>query len=130
MIAATGVLSAAVSYGLGSHQKNLSPDNVRMALMLQWAYQPLQVISGIIARFSISILLIRLFPSKRIMKWFLIILAAFNALVGAIALILIFTQCTPTAKLWDHGITGGHCVDGSIHRNLAMFKGSKSSLQP
>lgn len=122
------VLSFAVHYGLGSHQNTLSPANASHALELQWIFQPLQVAATIIARVSIAILLIRLFPTKKSMKWFLIVLTGLNVAVGIPGITLIFTQCTPSRKLWDHTVAGGYCIDPNIQKSVALLKACKLSL--
>ena len=99
----------------------LSPENALKALEFQWIFQPVQVVSGIFSRVSVAIMVIRLFPSKKALKNFLIALTALNVIVGVSGLVLIFTQCTPSRKLWDQSVTG-HCLDSNIQKDLAIFK--------
>ncbi|CAD6579774.1 MAG: hypothetical protein ASARMPRED_009244 [Alectoria sarmentosa] len=125
--AATSILSRAVYFGLGSHQETLSPESARQALEFLWIYQPVQVTSTIIARISVAIFVIRLFPSKKAMKKFLITLTTFNAAVGIAGFTLIFTQCSPPQKLWNDKVEG-HCINSDIQRDMAMFKASISAF--
>ncbi|CAD6594347.1 MAG: hypothetical protein ASARMPREDX12_008697 [Alectoria sarmentosa] len=125
--AATSILSRAVHFGLGSHQETLSPESARQALEFLWIYQPVQVTSTIIARISVAIFVIRLFPTKKAMKKFLITLTTFNAAVGIAGFTLIFTQCSPPQKLWNDKVEG-HCINSDIQRDMAMFKASISAF--
>lgn len=126
--AATSILSRAVHFGLGSHQETLSPESARQALEFLWIYQPVQVTSTIIARISVAIFVIRLFPTKKAMKRFLIALTTFNAAVGIVGFTLIFTQCSPPQKLWNDKVEG-HCINSDIQRDMAMFKACESPLE-
>lgn len=125
--AATSILTRAVHFGLGMHQNTLSSENARRALEFQWIYQPVLVASTIISRISVAILVIRLFPTKIALKRFLITLTAFNAVIGILALTMIFTQCAPSRKLWDDKVAG-HCISGNVQRDLAIFKACKSII--
>ncbi|SLM40375.1 hypothetical protein LPUS_11156 [Lasallia pustulata] len=125
--AAFGIATASVHHGLGTHQNTLSPSDVRYALEFQWVYQAFVVFSLTLSRVSVSILLIRLFPRKTYMKWTLIILAAVNAIAAVLGVTLIFTQCSPTQKLWDHGIKGGHCISPSVQKDIGLWKASLSA---
>lgn len=126
--AATATLSRAVYYGLGSHQNNLSIPNAEKALELYWIYQPLQVTATTIARVSVAIFIIRLFPTKLVMKRFLIILTAINAIVGIVGFTLIFTQCTPSRKLWVTNMPG-HCSSPDIQKDVALLKAGEYLCQ-
>lgn len=100
----------------------MSSGNVRQALELQWIVQPLLATATIVARMSIAILLIRLFLTKQMMKWFLIVITILNILIEIPALVLIFAQCSPSRKLWDDRVTGGHCINSNIQKNVALMK--------
>lgn len=126
--AATSILTQAVHFGLGKHQSTLNPENASRALEFQWIYQPVQVTSTIISRISVAILVIRLFPTKMALRKFLIILTAFNAVVGILAFTVIFTQCSPSRKLWDDKVAG-HCISSNVQRDLAIFKACKSIIK-
>ena len=127
-LAATATLSRAVHYGLGSHQNTLSITNAEKALELQWIYQPLQVTATTISRVSVAIFIIRLFPTKQLMKRFLIVLTAVNAIVGIVGFTLIFTQCTPWRKLWMTN-TPGYCSSPEIQKEIVLLKAGECFCQ-
>ena len=120
-LCAASVLTVSVQNGLGQHQGNLLPSATTTALMYQWIFQPFIVLSSVFSRISISIMLIHIFPRKKAMKWFLIILAIANSTFAIIGLTLIFTQCSPPQKLWNPEISGT-CLSPVVQMSVAITK--------
>lgn len=59
---------------------------------------------SVLARISITILLIRIFGSKQWLKWYLIIFTAISTVAILVYLINVYAQVSPIQGLWDYRI--------------------------
>lgn len=124
-IAYQAILHVACLQGLGKAVKNSTEDelvNVRKWAMISSAFT--NVVS-VLARISISILLIRTFESKRWLRWFLAVSCVLMAIVGLLTPILTFTQIHPVQALWDFRMDATMRFSPTISNNLSFSLQSK-----
>jgi len=57
--------------------------------------------------------------------WFMAIMTQLNLIVN---MALLYTQCLPTASMWDNSITNKHCRDGSILVGYALYAACEFNL--
>ena len=118
------LLTTSVSYGFGRHQHVIPSRDLVNALMYQWITQPFLVTGLMSARISITVLLIRLFPTKTQLRRFLIGITIVNAISTVLPLVLIFT-CTPVQAQWNESLHG-HCVNPQLQVGFAIAKAGES----
>lgn len=88
----------------------------------KWAFltTPFSNVVSILARISITILLIRIFGNRKWFKWFLISFTAFQTVLGLLNIIVIWVQCTPVEAVWDFLVVGAKCWDKRIQQCLTL----------
>ena len=118
--AGISLLTTSVSYGFGKHQHVIPSQNLVPALMYHWIAQPFLVTGILVARISITVLLIRLFPTKELLRRFLIVITVINTVSTVIPVTLIFA-CTPVQRQWDESLPG-HCVSPHLQAAFAITK--------
>ena len=120
-----------VHYGLGRHYQFLTPDETRRMLQAFWAALFLTPSAEALAKFSISVMLIRITTSKRWKIFYYSLIASFGA-IAIITLVVDLTTCSPVALLWDTNAMG-NChrkgettiayLQGGQYSDLRRFKG-------
>ena len=91
----------AYMWGLGMHDADLSFDEIVNALKWVWLGTFPGLLVTIIARVSIAILLVRIFGTKRLLKWYLIIFTTLTSIATLVLLIIIWVQVSPIQGLWN-----------------------------
>lgn len=117
-------LALAVNSGLGSRDIDLPKHELHKALKWNWVNQTLGVMATGLGKMVIVAFLHQMHgPDNRRRIGFLWGLAASNMLVNCITVGMIYTQCSPSMKLWNADLPG--TCDGLV-RNLMMayFQGS------
>ncbi|KAI2777728.1 hypothetical protein F4815DRAFT_480482 [Daldinia loculata] len=104
-IACQGCITMAFAWGLGKHDADLSfdPDLVHVLKWI-WISTTPGIIVAVLARISISILLIRIFGGpggKRWLRWYLLGFTAFQTVVLTVVEIIIWVQVRPAEALWN-----------------------------
>ncbi|KAI1352256.1 hypothetical protein F5Y01DRAFT_313998 [Xylaria sp. FL0043] len=118
-------LTKSMQWGLGKHDKDLSFTQLVNILKFVWLSTIPGLLGTVLARVSITVLLIRLFGNKRWLKWYLIFWTTFQSLATIALLIIIFVQCSPVEGLWDPSIPARRW-NPNIELYLAFF--SQSTL--
>ncbi|KAH6658539.1 hypothetical protein BKA67DRAFT_216577 [Truncatella angustata] len=98
--------------GFGNHYWNISASDGPILLQLFYVAQILYIAIQLLAKVSISLLFIRLFPAR----WIRLTLQIFIAFMlghGLIFIMVIAFQCWPVHSIWDKTITG-RCVDVTV----------------
>ncbi|KAH7311910.1 hypothetical protein BKA65DRAFT_157462 [Rhexocercosporidium sp. MPI-PUGE-AT-0058] len=102
-------LYPATSLGLGKHFYNVPPLNIITLLKIFYAVQLFYVILQTLAKMSILLLYLRIFPSQRF-RLILRIAMAFMLCHGVAFFFVVAFQCLPVRSIWDREIAG-QCVD-------------------
>ncbi|PQE06889.1 integral membrane protein [Rutstroemia sp. NJR-2017a BVV2] len=90
------------TYGLGKHDLSLrQPDEMINVLKWNWIASPPGMLVSILARISITILLLRLFGIHLWLKWYLIIFTGLQTLVGGLIIPFTWVQDDPVSGLWN-----------------------------
>ncbi|CAI6335374.1 unnamed protein product [Periconia digitata] len=102
-----------VHRGYGRHVTALLPERYVEAIHAEVIGQVFAIASFPSGKASIAVLLLRLFPGKKL-RWFLWTFVAANAVFFYIDAIFILVQCQPVAFQWDHSIPGGKCWNPQV----------------
>jgi hypothetical protein len=70
-------------------------------LKWNWISTTPAILVSILARISVTILLIRVFGNKAWLKWFLIIFTAIQSIVATLVIIFVWVQVSPVEGLWN-----------------------------
>lgn len=106
--------------------EGLSLKEIRMTMTYVWQAQPIQLLANTTGKVSIAALLVTLHgpkyaKSKTIFIW---TLAAISTIFVIIAIVMIYAQCSPVAKLWNESLLGN--CDGRIrNQNFAYVQGGE-----
>ncbi|CEO60460.1 hypothetical protein PMG11_05087 [Penicillium brasilianum] len=117
-------MTVSARYGLGNHQDLLAYDNIVKTNLWSWIAQVLAIIDLVIARIAVIAFLMTI--QNRTMsksKYLLYSVGGIQALINFIEIVLIFKQCTPTAKLWDINLPG-KCEMIEICSKVGFVQGS------
>ncbi|KJZ74376.1 hypothetical protein HIM_06186 [Hirsutella minnesotensis 3608] len=95
-------LTVSYHYGFGKPSHSLQmPDQLTIMLKWNWVGIGPGQATSILARISITISLVFLFGVHKWLKWFLIIFAAIQTIVGIVEIVITYTQVVPVYGLWD-----------------------------
>ncbi|KAK4222293.1 hypothetical protein QBC38DRAFT_375408 [Podospora fimiseda] len=93
--------------GLGKAAGNITAAELLITRRWMWISSPIANAVSIIARLSITVLLIRIFGATHLwFKVFMVIWAVLMVVLGILSPIFLFAQVTPVAALWDVGVKG------------------------
>ncbi|GAW22511.1 hypothetical protein ANO14919_120480 [Xylariales sp. No.14919] len=114
-------VTAACDAGLGNPLVTLKPEDILTTNKWSWISTPFSNVVSVVARISITILLVRIFGStRRWYRWSMIALTGIVAVLGVTNVILIWAMCRPPESLWDKSIVGFRCLDSHIQRYLTL----------
>ncbi|KAG4441856.1 hypothetical protein IFR05_002657 [Cadophora sp. M221] len=102
-------LYPASGLGLGKHFYNVPPANIIALLKIFYAVQLFYVFLQTLAKLSILLLYLRIFPSKQFRR-ILIIAMVFMVCHGTGFFFVVAFQCLPVRSIWDRQIVG-ECVN-------------------
>ncbi|GAP92081.1 putative integral membrane protein [Rosellinia necatrix] len=94
-------LTVAYHYGLGKHDESLTFDQLVQIAKWIWIQFIPAILSSVTARISITILLVRIFGSKKALKWFLISTTTISGVACVAQIITAFVQVSPIEGLWN-----------------------------
>lgn len=117
----TALITAAVQKGVGKHARDITRDDLTMALKLTYIGEFLAIIACAIGKSSFAISLLRVVVDRWqvLLLWFIIF--SMNIIMWLTA-ILTLAQCQPSVKLWDFP-TKGKCWDPQIVTKFAIISG-------
>jgi hypothetical protein len=124
-------MTLGVEYGLGDHMSDLqmfAPEFIPVALFYRWIFSTVAILALGLGKLAIIGYLIfiqgKTLDAKPYHKWFMYFLAASNLLLCTGMIPMLWTQCTPTAKLWDSKIVG-QCLGRWRYEICGYFWSSK-----
>ncbi|KAI0099193.1 hypothetical protein GGR51DRAFT_397534 [Nemania sp. FL0031] len=95
------VVTIACYYGAGMHDEDLTPDQHVNIIKWFWITTTPALVISVVARVSSAILLKRIFNSVKWFKIFLLFFTVLQAIVGALAIVAVYTQVQPLESLWN-----------------------------
>lgn len=104
LIVSQACITKAYLWGLGKHDIDLTIDQLINILKWAWIKTTTSILVSIIARISITILLIRIYGNIRSFKMFLIASTTLQTVVGVIIIIVVWVQASPVQGLWNPAI--------------------------
>lgn len=115
-----------VSRGMGKHIGTLSSENIVMSLKYSWLAQSVQLFVICIGKLAVVAYLTTIYgPSyaklKRALLW---TIGSLQLAAGIVNITIIFTQCSPAAKLWNEDLKGS-CNGRLRNQDFAYFTGSR-----
>lgn len=117
----------AVTFGLGSHARDLTHSAIVNAVWASWMSQIAGIVATVTGKLSIIAFLCQIRGYHRGRPWFLYLVAATNIIVNTLVVVLILVQCIPLEKLWDENVPG-HCSLRAVNNNYAYFQGGELDL--
>ncbi|MCJ1432412.1 hypothetical protein MMC27_001768 [Xylographa pallens] len=76
---------------------------------------------------SVAIFLNRILSPNRWRRWMIYAIVIAQSVIAAISCVILFTQCTPTASLWDPAVSGT-CLPSSVITGYSYFVGAYSAF--
>lgn len=101
----------AITYGIGAHEVDLikiDPDFIVKAMFFTWVATNFAIASVAFGKNAIIAFILEILgaAASRWQKWMLCGLATVNFVVSFAGILIIWTRCTPAARLWDFTIRG------------------------
>ncbi|KAJ5190730.1 uncharacterized protein N7498_009715 [Penicillium cinerascens] len=130
-LAYCGVTTAGVSVGYGKHAKDLTQENLEMAILLNTISFLFGILSFTIPKLAVTAMITRILCPGLKQKIWLWLLVGTAAAVSCICIIILFTMCDPPEALWNvHlAMTGGAtCRNVWILIDYAIFTGALSAF--
>ncbi|KAJ5042783.1 uncharacterized protein L3040_004176 [Drepanopeziza brunnea f. sp. 'multigermtubi'] len=115
-------LFACAKLGLGQHYWTIKPENAVHSAKSYYVGQMLYIIIQVLAKISLLLLYVRLFPRTRT-EFMSKLGIAFLLLHGTVYLFLIIFQCWPIHAIWDRSIAG-QC----LHPKIIGYSGAGASI--
>ncbi|KAJ5289221.1 hypothetical protein N7478_002251 [Penicillium angulare] len=121
-------LALGVNSGLGAHKADLTDTEITYAIKYNWINQTLGIIATATGKLAIVAFLQQIHGLESRKKViFLWGVGLSNLVVNFITIALIWTQCDPSAKLWN-GELPGNCDGRTRNQQVAYFQGSYSAV--
>ena len=119
-----------VRWGWGRHtyyllQTEKSRERLVQASKLSYMNQVNTILGLLFIKFSISILLLRIFGTKKSWRWALYSIMAFVFITTVVSFSMVLAQCRPLDKLWDP-TAPGHCWSPDVVINIGYYNGGQS----
>lgn len=115
-------ITYSLRYGLGKHDRDLWPWDLIQILKWNWIALPGAVFTAVLARISVTILLIRLFGQvHRWFKWFLVLITSIQIISGLVLIPITFLQATPRRALYDIFMVDAYRWDPRVWTYTAYF---------
>ncbi|OOQ84700.1 hypothetical protein PEBR_29028 [Penicillium brasilianum] len=121
-------LAIGIGYGIGTHEDQLTSDQIVAAIKWSWINQTVGIFAIGMGKLALVAFLQQIHgPDHRGRVAFLWGVAISNLILNCITISIIMTQCSPRGKLWNDDLAG--TCDGRIrNQNMAYFQGSWSAL--
>ncbi|KAJ5633418.1 hypothetical protein N7490_009757 [Penicillium lividum] len=118
-------LGLGVNSGLGAHKSDLTETEITNAIKWNWINQSLGIIATGLGKLAIVAFMQQIHgPESRKKVFFLWTVAASNLVVNCVTIAMIWTQCDPSAKLWQDSLPG--TCDGRVrNQRTGYFQGSE-----
>ncbi|KAK0712208.1 hypothetical protein B0T21DRAFT_454743 [Apiosordaria backusii] len=108
-------ISISYSHGLGKHDADLQwPDQLVEVLKWNWIATAPGMFVSILARLSITILLLRLFGIHQWFKWFVYVLTTLQVIGGILCFVVTWVQVRPIEALWNVFLPNAERIDPNI----------------
>lgn len=102
LIASQGLLTYQYQWGFGKRDKYLSFDpQIVTILKYQWISSLPNILIGVIARISAVIMLLKIFGSKRWLKYFLITQTILQTVSAIEVILVVWLSVRPIEGLWN-----------------------------
>ncbi|KAH0427247.1 integral membrane protein [Colletotrichum camelliae] len=110
---------AGVHYGTGRHFKDLTEENIHMAMERWWYCYLFYALSMITSKMSIAYFLLRI-ATKKVHIWIIYCAMIFTVLAGVVFFFVSMFQCLPVSRFWNKDIPGT-CIDVNVVIGLAYL---------
>lgn len=122
------LVSVALRWGAGSHDEDLTAEQYSHVIKWFWLSTTPAILVSIVSRLSATVLLIRIFGTKRWFKVFLIIFTSLQTIAGVVTIITSWTQVRPVEALWDPAVSPDVTEDRKINDAFVNISGCKPTL--
>lgn len=117
-------------WGLGTPIAGLEGFQIAKNQFYQWVFTTLAIIAIALGKLTIIIFILQFerTDGKNRRVWILYIIAVLTILVNMAIIPILWTQCSPTVKIWDDTVPG-NCAGRAINEKYGYFQGSEYTLQ-
>lgn len=116
--------AVSITFGLGSHVRDLAHSDIVVALHTSWASQLTGIVAAVTGKLSIIAFLNQIRGHHQGRPWFLYFIGVSNIVVNIIVVVFILSQCTPLERLWDEKVPGD-CKLRTLNHYYAYFQGGE-----
>ena len=121
--------TVSVMFGLGEHLKDLvakDPGLIAKNQLYHWVATTFAIVGIAMGKITIIAFILQIEgTTTHGRKWVLYLFAVTNIVINIVIMPIIWTQCTPTAKIWDDSIENGNCNGRRRNQLYGYFQGSK-----
>ncbi|KAI0159941.1 hypothetical protein GGR52DRAFT_170200 [Hypoxylon sp. FL1284] len=110
-------------WGLGNGEQTLTYKEENHIMMYYFLQVLISMPVAILARLSVTILLVRIFDRPLWLRWYLIVFTTIMTIVGVMALIVGCVQCVPLRAYWDAELrqAGAWCMELKYFQYIAYL---------
>ncbi|TVY36574.1 hypothetical protein LOCC1_G006859 [Lachnellula occidentalis] len=100
-----------IHYGMGSHNRDLTPASIMKALKYQYLCELCYVLDAVIIKLSIGFLLLRIIPeSAKVYRYILYVSMSIMSIWTIVIFFYVLFQCRPISYTWDTRSGKGKCI--------------------
>lgn len=125
MLINSSLITAAVKWGIGRHIEYLTPEQLMIAMKLEFISGPFGIASATLSRVSFAVFLLKFCIASRIWQWSIKVLIWTQILGNIVIIVLIFLQCQHVTHQWDPN-AGGTCWSPKVQTISGYTIGGKA----
>ena len=113
-------------FGLGTPLHDLSGPQIAKNQFYQWIFTTFAITSIALGKLTIIVFMLQFerTDGKNRRVWILYVIAVLTIMVNVAIIPILWTQCSPTVKIWDDSVPG-NCAGRSINEKYGYFQGSE-----
>lgn len=113
-------------WGLGQSLSALTGPQIAKNQLYQWVFSSFAIASIAFGKIAIIVFILQFEPAwlQNRRTWVLYVLGGLTILASIAIIPIIWTQCTPTTKIWNDTIPGS-CNGRVVNEKFAYFLGSE-----
>jgi hypothetical protein len=117
-----------VHWGLGTPLGDLSGPQIAKNQFYQWIFTTFAIVSIALGKLTIIVFILQFerTDSKNRRVWILYTCAILTILVNIAIIPILWTQCSPTVKIWNNEVSG-NCDGRVINEKYGYFQGSEQT---
>ena len=113
-------------WGLGTPLGDLSDGQISKNQFYQWIFTTFAIVSIALGKLAIIVFMLQFerTDGRNRRVWILYVIAVLTIMVNVAIIPILWTQCSPTVKIWDNSVAG-NCAGRTIDEKYGYFQGSE-----